>query len=567
MANKLSSSLVNEFVNALTITKTATPKGPTTFKGTAKIVDGSMRVVIDGSSIPTPAKTTVAVRDGDRVEVRIYDHSATITGNLTDVSVGEGTAKDIVDKAFDGFVITNSNFINGTIDGSIFTDGTIEGSKIKESTVEGSVFKDGTITGSKIEDSTITGSKIESGTITGSNIKDSTISGSKIENGTIEGTHIAKATFDYINGEAIKAVHADFDEVLAEKLTAEEADIKYARLDKTNIEDGWITNAYIQNGSITNAKIEDGTIETGKIRDGAINDAKIADATITAAKIHDINADTITAGTLKTERLILVDNETGETSIVKAINIANGVAEADVSGSKLQAASIEVVDLYAFNATIGGFKIGTTSLYNAKEAIDDPQPGVYIGLDGVGIGDGNLQGLEDKSPFMVKSDGTFWVGGNNGSISFDPFTGKLSIDASVLSVSSRDVSTALGQLDSLEARTTTNETTINQTANAIEIGFTQVGQKLDQNDDDWNELKQYIRFAEGNIELGESSSTFKTLLTNQELAFIENGNRIAYINNNRMHITTAEIMDEIVINNWVWKQRDSGNISFKWRNA
>lgn len=529
--SKISSNLVNEFVKAIN-NNTVVSKAPSTLKGTAKIVGGKLYVVLDGSDILTPVKTTVACQEGNRVEVRIYDHQATITGNLSDVSVGEGTANDIIDKAFDSFTITNSNFIDGTISGSIFLEGTIDGSKIKDST------------------------------ITGSQIANSTITGSNIENGTITGAHISQATFDEISGEAIEAVHAEFDEVISGKLSADEAELIFAKIDLTNINEGCIKTAYIEDAAITSAKIADGSIESAKIKDGAITNAKIADAEITAAKIHDINADTITAGTLKTERLILVDDETGEESIVKAINAANGVATPN--GTKFQAASIDVIDLNAFQATIGGFTIGQTSLYNAKDAIDNPDSGVYIGLDGIGVGDGHTQGLTDKSPFMVKADGTFWIGGNNGNILFDPFTGKLTMNVSEMTVASTDISTALGQIDNLETRVTNNTTQIVQNADQVQIGFYQIGEKLDENDSAWNELQSYIKFVNGSIELGKAQSGYKTVITNSELAFMANDNKMAYINANAMFIRNAEIQDALTISNWVWKQRSSGNMSLKW---
>ena len=73
-----------------------------------------------------------------------------------------------------------------------------------------------------------------------------------------------------------------------------------------------------------------GSIGSATIHDGAITNVKIADASIEAAKIKSINADTITAGTIKTDRLIITGPD-GEDSIVKAINLANGVSEADVN--------------------------------------------------------------------------------------------------------------------------------------------------------------------------------------------------------------------------------------------
>ena len=93
--------------------------------------------------------------------------------------------------------------------------------------------------------------------------------------------------------------------------------------------------------------------------------AKIADATIEAAKIKSINAASIVARTIKTERLIITGPD-GQDSIVKAINIANGVSEAEVNGQKGQAASIDVVDLSAFQAKIAQFDMSQNAIYRGS---------------------------------------------------------------------------------------------------------------------------------------------------------------------------------------------------------
>lgn len=55
-------------------------------------------VRLDGSDVDTPVETTVEVSDGDRVIVQVKDHTATVTGNTTDVSIGTKTANGITSK-------------------------------------------------------------------------------------------------------------------------------------------------------------------------------------------------------------------------------------------------------------------------------------------------------------------------------------------------------------------------------------------------------------------------------------------------------------------------------------
>lgn len=537
--------------------------------------NGVVTVFIDNQ--PTEVTTAYAIAKGDICLVSVTNNSPVVIG-----VVGKG---DKVDQVIDGTLRATSavimNLVAGSVDAEKIT--AIE-AYIKELNAENFTAENIEATKAELTELIAGDAKIDNleaitatiGTLEATKgffeeleAKDLTADKLAAAEAFIAELVANNVTADSINAdnayiEALKAEYADVTELVADlasikDLSVESLAATFAKIDLTNINEACIKTAYIEDGAITSAKIADAAIEQAKIKDGAINNAKIADATITAAKIHDINADLINAGTIKTERLLLVDNDTGEVSIIKAINVANGVATDVASGTKIQAQSIDVVDLYAFNATIGGFKIGERELYNGKESLDDPQSGVYIGLDGVAIGDGNLQGFDDKSPFLVKSDGTFFVGGNNGSITFDPFTGDLVINVSSLNIGSDDVASVLKDL---EDRTSTNATKIQQNANEIIFKFDQMTEESDSN---WNELRSYIRFTGDDMELGKAGNNFSTHITNNELAFVENGRKVAFINNSNLFITKAEVTDTLAINNWKWEQRPNGNLALKWR--
>lgn len=425
--------------------------------------NGIVQVLIDNQ--PTNVSTTFAVKTGDECIISVTNNTPIVTG-----LIGKG---DNVDQTIDGTIKATSAIISTIIAGSVSTDilNAIEG-YIKNLTVEN--FEANKVKATTAELLNLVSNKATFNTLiaTEANIKNLTADTAYIrdltaQNITVDDLNAVKAYIQELAAENvtaekltvatayISALYGEYAEV--KELVADLLKVKQLDVDKLNAIEGFIGNlvsnkitaeVLIANQAIINdldtnfahinlANVNNAWIDKGVIKKGVIQGANIADATITAANIHDINADNITAGTLKTERLIITDSESGEESIVKAINVANGVAEPN--GSKLQAQSIDVVDLYAFNATIGGFDISERSLYNAKDAIDNPDSGVYIGLDGVGIGNGHLQGLEDKSPFMMKSDGTFWLGGRNGNISFDPLTGDLDINASDLNIATGKV--------------------------------------------------------------------------------------------------------------------------------
>ena len=240
---------------------------------------------------------------------------------------------------------------------------------------------------------------------------------------------IDRAMINKLDAETAKITYASIKELDVVKENAEEINAKKANIDLANVNNAWIEKGVLKDGSIGSAAIHE----------GAVTNAKIADATIEAAKIKSINADSIVAGTIKTERLIITGPD-GQDSIVKAINIANGVSEAEVNGQKIQAASIDVVDLSAFQAKIAQFDMSQNAIYSGKLAINDPTSGVYISTAGLGLGDGALTSKKE-SPIQMYADGVFKLKGKNSSLEFNPVTDMLDINVSNFRIGSKEAAT------------------------------------------------------------------------------------------------------------------------------
>lgn len=240
---------------------------------------------------------------------------------------------------------------------------------------------------------------------------------------------IDRAMINKLDVETAKITYASIKELDVVKENVEEIDAKKANIDLANVNNAWIEKGVLK----------DGSIGTAAIHEGAVTNAKIADATIEAAKIKSINADSIVAGTIKTERLIITGPD-GQDSIVKAINIANGVSEAEVNGQKVQAAAIDVVDLSAFQAKIAQFDMSQNAIYSGKLAINDPTSGVYISTTGLGLGDGALTSKKE-SPIQMYADGVFKLKGKNSSLEFNPVTDMLDINVSNFRIGSKEAAT------------------------------------------------------------------------------------------------------------------------------
>lgn len=82
-------------------------------------------------------------------------------------------------------------------------------------------------------------------------------------------------------------------------------------------------------------------------------------------------------------------------------------------------------------------------------------------------------------------------------------------------------------------------------------------------------VSTYIRFSNNGIDLGKTNSPFTSRLDNTKLAFCQDGEEVAYISNNKMVITTADIDDQLRIGDsasgfFIWTQGSSGNLTLKW---
>lgn len=115
------------------------------------------------------------------------------------------------------------------------------------------------------------------------------------------------------------------------------------------------------------------------------------------------------------------------------------------------------------------------------------------------------------------------------------------------------------------------ETSITQNSTEIRFDFTQVTDEIKGTvADNQSLLEEYIRFKGALIELGRVGNAFTAELSGESLAFKENGQKIAYISNQSLVITNAEIRNKLSLGNesrgWFdFIPRANGNLSVKWR--
>ena len=191
-----------------------------------------------------------------------------------------------------------------------------------------------------------------------------------------------KVDADYVNShftktEELDATNAKIRKLESEKLSAKDAELKYANIDFTNIGKAAMEYFYSMSGLIKNVTVGDQTI-TGELVGVTIKGDIIEGNTIVADKLvikgedglyYKLNTDGITTEAQQTD-----------------YNSLNGQV---IRAKSVTASKIDVKDLVAFDATIAGFKIEDSAIYSiGKESATSGVRGIYLSKDGqMAVGD------------------------------------------------------------------------------------------------------------------------------------------------------------------------------------
>ena len=364
----LSNDLLSQFAK-ITNDKTKNKKESSTY-GTVKVVGDTTYVQLDGSDLLTPYSSTADVKDGDRVQVTIKNHNATITGNLSSPSARTDDVKEIDNK-----VTAHGNTIT-SINNNITEIGNTVNSQGNQITQINDVVKSQGNTINLLNNTV----DAQGNTITSIN---NTVNsqGNTIEtmNNDIK---IYNSSFQITDGVVTGIKGIDTDWIKTEDLEADHAainslDTKYANIDFTNIGKAAIEQFYSTSG--------------------IIKDLVIGDTTVTGKLIGvTIVGDQIEVGTLKADKLVIQGtnglyyklNTDGET-ITSEQTEYNSLNGSIITAKSVTAEKVNVTDLVAFGATIGGFKITDNSIYSGvKETVNNTTRGVYLDNTGqIAFGD------------------------------------------------------------------------------------------------------------------------------------------------------------------------------------
>ena len=370
----LDKKVIKDFVAA--VNKKEETKTPTILTGTVHREGGTVSVKIDGSESLTPVSTVINVEDGERVTLTIENHKAMITGNLSSPAARtkevEGL-KEVVANKVDTAQLKAIKAEVGEISGDVanFKETTTEkltaqDAKIKK--IDGDVanFKETTTEKLTAQDAKI--KKIDGDV---ANFKETTTEKLTAQDAKIKKIDGDVASFKETTTEKFKANEASIEDLKTGKLSAKDADLKYANIDFSNIGKTAMEYFYAQSGLIKDVTIGDATI-TGELVGVTISGDLIKGNTIVAEKLVIKGSDGLYYK-LNTDGMTVEKEQTDYNSL-------NGQV---IRAKSITATKIDVKDLVAFGATIGGFKIGQDSIYSGvKESVGNTTRGIYMDNDG-----------------------------------------------------------------------------------------------------------------------------------------------------------------------------------------
>ena len=107
---------------------------------------------------------------------------------------------------------------------------------------------------------------------------------------------------------------------------------------------------------------------------------------------------------------------------------------------------------------------------------------------------------------------------------------------------------------------------LEQTAAGFTMRFNSIDQNIDDvqsgSDAQFEEIKKYIRFVDGNIILGEDGNQLVLKIQNDRISFLESNLEVAYFSNRKLYVTDGEYIRSLKLGKFAFLPRANGNLSF-----
>lgn len=563
----LSSDLISQFVKTTKPSKT--PPSESTVHGTTVEYNGGTYVKLDGSDLLTPVSTTADAKPGERVTVLIKNHTATVTGNMSSPSARTGDVQEIGNKITEVEILiadkvstkqleAESARIDELVAGNVTIKGRLDAAEASIDTLEANnVTINGKLTAAEASIENLQATKIDAEIV---EAKYATIENLEATNLKVNNLESTYGSFKNLATEKFTAIEADINTLNTTKLSAEQADLKYANIDFANIGNAAIEAFYAKSGIIKDLVIGDQTV-TGKL----------VGVTIVG--------DLIEGGTVKADKLVVLGEDglyyklnTNGVSITAEQTEYNSLNGSIITANTITAEKINVDDLVAFDATIGGFKIGSDSIYSGvKSSASNTTQGIYLDSTGqfvVGDETNYLKYYKDENGAYILDISSVTDLQNDIDNVHTEITNQRT---GILSDSRSIVLSALEEytkVDDFNEYKESTEAQLQVMSDNISMNFSNVTESIGDVDTDMNtrfsELEKYIRFDADGISIGASDNQLKLVLDNDNIVFTKNDQPIGWWDGVDFHTgnIVVEVNERAQFGNFAFIPRSDGSLMF-----
>ena len=399
--------------------------------------------------------------------------------------------------------------------------------------------------------------------ITTANINSANIDWASIANLNAEIAKIAKAQITAANIEsaaidwaAIEDLNAAVAKIALAQLTTaniNNAEIDWASIGQLQADIAKLVNANIQTADIDWAQIKDLTAGTAIIEKGVNGKLYVADLAVTEANMASLTVGELIVkgadgcfyalsiaenGTVTTEKKSVGDADIGDNSVsggkliektitARELNVASIFADEALVGA-ITAANIDVSSLFAAEAFIAQLNAvdisGNESLRLVVDAAKDEA------LDATGEAVAQIALTAEQIRSEVR----------------------------------RDYATA----DQISQMNETLSTLAEQSENNFTWTVTKVNEIIEDaaaNDsltrEQLNLIHTYMRFGEDGLTIGKAGNPLTFRVVNDRLAFYMNDTEVAYLSDNKLYVTQAEILARLQIGKFAYEPQSNGNLS------
>ena len=542
---------------------------------TAKIADAAItNAKIDGAAIGT-----ANIQDGAIVRAKILDGEI-VTAKIADLAVTGAKIADlaVTTAKIAQAAITNAQIANAAVGTAQIALGAITSALIAHGAIGTAQIEDGSITNAKIVD--LTANKINAGTLS-------------VERLIIRGNNqsliyainnmgqLVSAEVDTIDGYVLTERTITADKIVVHSITANE------------LAAHTITANEILAGTITGNEIAAATIEGSNIKAGTLTTSHVAadfgqSLDLSSNQSVAISVERAMAGMEVGGRNYVLNSDsenTGNADLIARYSLAEAMEEDEkytislsISMEDLSRITVRTSDGDKVLATISLDDVGiqtvkatfTAEYASGKSPEDNPSYGdILIYREPTG----------DADPGTTT---VHWVKLERGTLATDytaaPEDGEASLEQKLSSVRAQisnegdsirqevqatyalasDMSQVKTQVGTLSQQSESNFTWAVTRINQLQEDLTNAHEATE---DELAIFRTYMSFDENGLVIGKTGNPFTFRVVNDRLAFYMNDTEVAYLSNNKLYVTQAEILSKLIIGHFAFEPQTNGNLS------